>query len=67
MGKRQTIVCPECEVVLRPEQVQAHLSYHWGDDCPDSLKFPEANERYMVLYHFAKGAGVVFQHRDISL
>lgn len=58
VAKRKTMKCPECGVVLRPEQVEAHLSYHWGDQVPDPMYFAQAHDRYMTLYKFMTAAGV---------
>lgn len=67
MAKVKTIVCPECGVSLRPEQIQAHIQSHWGDSCPDRIHFQEASRRYLCLLEFALSEGVVFQRAENSL
>lgn len=63
----KAVECIECGETLIPEQVQAHLSSHWGDAMPDPIRYPEAHRRYMHLWAFADDAGVVVQRRQNSL
>ena len=48
------VVCPECGVLLRREQIPAHLDMHWGPTCPERTKFPQGHERYMMLWEAYK-------------
>ena len=63
----KTTICRECGQELRPEQIQAHLSMHWGLTVPDPKRCKEAHSRYMHLKNFADDADVEVQHRKISL
>lgn len=67
MSKKNVMKCPECGVELRPEQVQAHVFYHWGNYIPNAETEKQALSRMAELISFMEANGIEAQRGEISL
>lgn len=54
----EKVVCPECKQDLKGQSVMGHALSHWGGE-PELIKYPEAYERFHILYEIAKERGEV--------
>ncbi len=58
MAKDKKLLCPECGCDLDGMDILAHAIAHWGKE-PERVKYPEAHERFMILYGYAQEKGKV--------
>ncbi len=50
---RDTVACPECSVLVVPENSRKHALSHWNESIKPDGKNDEAIRRQKILYDFA--------------